>query len=571
MSSNKKSPKPPKVSSRPSQISPSFNRWQELANANSEGRSFRWTENNFLHIPRNISDEAEVIKRMIDSGVSLTPNLKEYISKQSEKRNPYYKSIITKEYVAKAQGNPTSNPPAVLQKSNSGKKSKKSIKLLSKVKSREEESEEEDIFTPKKAIFTSPMTPLQTAVKVAEVVKLNALIAEEEEDEIGIASGLGNLTDTKAVSKTPGLVEPAKTVSFYGPKKVKAELEEDILAPSSFTFPTTPGFTAPIVPKTPGLVEPAKTVEIEKDLIKSKLPELPLPASTGTTFSNYPGFYDPIKPSPTERGPVSNTTSTYPGFYDPTTPSQNEDKQPDPENENTPDEPIFSQASDTQVASIVPKDKNAPRYHKDVILLFFGSSTSPPWDLELVASVNQLKWTKKQVNDAIDAIIDRHSENYLIFMRKSNGDIQEFLEVIQIHFCFQRNLQRGSRTASANIPVSSLVAFSNKLNGISSVPSSSTSDLLDYVPTSKTDAALASVVNITENESRSKIIEAFDARKTDFYGKPLANDAVVAMTLVKPDGNLIGLNSPKDPLGSVPKPLSFLNIKTRAKGPCRKY
>jgi len=401
-------------------------------------------------------------------------------------------------------------------------------------KIKEDESPYYTLLNP--PMFSAPITPLQTAVKIEEVVKLKALVAEEEEDIAGIASGLGNLTDTKSVSKTPGLVEPAKTVSFYDPKKIEQELEEDILASSnilktpsipasptskstSFTFPPlNPPFTAPIVPFPLATLAPPPLS-----------PPAPAPAPAPVPATN-----DALK---LEEEPMQDTLAP----------------------------------TDLQTANIVPKDKNAPRYHQDAILLFFGSETVPEWDLELVESVNKLNWNKKQIRDAIDAIIDRHAENYLILTRKSDGDIQEFLEVIQIHFCFHRQLQRGNRTRTANVPISSIVAFSNRLNGVSSSAPSDPATLPDYVPSSRTDAALASVVNIPENQATAKIIEAFDARNTDYYGRPLANEAVIAMTLVRPDGNLIGLADPKDPVGSVPKPLSYLNIKTRKKDPCRKY
>lgn len=273
------------------------------------------------------------------------------------------------------------------------------------------------------------------------------------------------------------------------------------------------------------------------------------------------------------------------------------------------------QEGGSQVAVPTPPTKFKPKYHVDSIELFFGDAEKPAWDLQLERSITELTWGKEGFNRAMDGLILKHSMDFFIWERKSDGTQEEFNEICQVYFCFLRQLQRGSRAPTANVPLSSLIGFGNKLaqaaggfgeaslttGGGRSVQNGPFSGASPYTATKSKPGdkpsgpfagvspytvdkkAKSSVKNtamleaqqlsrISENEAVSKVVEEFDKRQKDWKNKPFANEYIVEAAARLPKGDLQGTGDPKDPTGAFQYGIATkraINIKIREEEPIK--
>ncbi len=139
-----------------------------------------------------------------------------------------------------------------------------------------------------------------------------------------------------------------------------------------------------------------------------------------------------------------------------------------PEPSETTSGPIEGQPTQTQ-ESPIPYATTATKIdwkvvHKIPILLFFGSTTKPDWDTELEKTIDEITITKEEINTIIDGIIAVNGDKIMVSSRLKDGDINEFKEIIELHFCLERNLAKGSRYAKASVPLSQLVSLASKVS-----------------------------------------------------------------------------------------------------------
>jgi glutaredoxin-related protein len=102
-----------------------------------------------------------------------------------------------------------------------------------------------------------------------------------------------------------------------------------------------------------------------------------------------------------------------------------------------------SSSDDINFATNQVKNEHAPKYHLDSILFYFGSTTRPDWDQELEVNVFKAKLKKDEIIKFSDSVIANYGSIFFVYKRKSDT-IQEFHELIQLQFCYLRNLARSA-------------------------------------------------------------------------------------------------------------------------------
>lgn len=534
----KSTPKSKSTPNRPaSGIDPNFNKWEELAAINYKRRDFKWMGNDFDESLARVEDEPEILKRLVASKVPLSNQLKDYILKkfQEDKHNvkydrDFYRNVAVSPIMDEYRGtgiNAMGNKFLANIKQNKVPIND-SVKTF--IDNREQGKSQPVIRTPiRPNIFRPSDVPqikpdlLNVALLTKTALEQQGLIQEEEEDIKGIKARDGNLTDSKAIGKTPTIGTENKEEGYYTPKKELAKTvdvlkemttlleKEDLDAESKAILEALPLTSS--VPATPAAPAAATTV-----------PAAAVPATT-------------VVPDPIPEDPATATIATNPD-----------------------DLPL----GDTTTANVNPSLRYRPKYHLDSLLLFFGNNVEPDWDLELERNVLGLKWDSKQTLFGIKSILDQYAEKFFTSI-KTNGIIGEFLELIQLEFLLLRNLQRGTRAKIAMVPVSSLISFANKLNTDAPADPAQGQGQAQAQGQTQNVKDNSKVINITANQAKANIIKAFDARNTDYHGKPLANEEIVAATQKPRAGTYFGLNDPKDPMNVNKYGISYKIIPKRRK------
>jgi hypothetical protein len=214
-------------------------------------------------------------------------------------------------------------------------------------------------------------------------------------------------------------------------------------------------------------------------------------------------------------------------------------------------------------------DRSVVKYCKIQIAMYFGSVEDPQWDTELKSSIYANIPSVEERILAMDSIINTYKPQLFIEKRKTDS-VDEFHELMQLQFCLLRNLQRGSRTKSAMVPISSLISFAQKLNPSASAPpaapandpyveaatmqdpfgsgGSSVSD--SSAPVTAIDPVIEPIaavqVPISVNAAMNKVIEEYRARPYGIFGKPIIDESLKQQTRVH-NVNYIGSQSMRDP------------------------
>ena len=108
-----------------------------------------------------------------------------------------------------------------------------------------------------------------------------------------------------------------------------------------------------------------------------------------------------------------------------------------------------------------------PKYHLIPIAVMYGSVEIPQWDEGILMTVSQMK--SKDVNKLIDAVIREYKYKLLLFKRKSNGDLVELNEVLQLQYSFERGMQINTRGPKGLIDLKDLTSISNSINDPSQI------------------------------------------------------------------------------------------------------
>lgn len=212
------------------------------------------------------------------------------------------------------------------------------------------------------------------------------------------------------------------------------------------------------------------------------------------------------------------------------------------------------------------KEPHEPKYHKTTVKLYLGSP--PEFDRELEANVYSSGMSESEIIRSIDSIIKEHGNDLFVYKRLSSS-IDEFHELVQCQFCILRNLQRGTRSKIAMVPIKELISFANKINPIQEqivpreliAPATTTSSnivLGDMTPN-------AQQVQISVNESMAKVVEAYRASKFDQFGRPIFNSELIKQAKVKSFNKPNDGSSLIDPGNLFLPKIAAFNIKCREK------
>lgn len=147
-------------------------------------------------------------------------------------------------------------------------------------------------------------------------------------------------------------------------------------------------------------------------------------------------------------------------------------------------------------AKIAPKF----RYHPKAVTTFFESKDLPKWDTVLEANIIKNEYSTEERIEIMNDIIEEYGKKIHVKERKSDT-VEELIELMEIQWCFMRNLHLGNRQAqTANVDL-------NQLNKIKSL--SNTLKLQTTQPTQQT--TLPTIVGPSEISVQSQ--EEFDFDK----------------------------------------------------------
>jgi hypothetical protein len=196
--------------------------------------------------------------------------------------------------------------------------------------------------------------------------------------------------------------------------------------------------------------------------------------------------------------------------------------------------PVLEAVNPQEAAQTFASDSTSlikkPKYHINSILFYFGPDLD--YDPELLKNVYSSDMSKEEIIKGIDSIIANYGSILFAYERKSES-IDEFHELIQLQFCYLRNLMRGPRVKMAAMQVSDIVNFQNSLGSQQEQvdPFVEANNLDQTIPQ---DTVNATQVQIPENELIDKIYKEYQNSPTDVYGKPVVDVDAANISLIKP-------------------------------------
>jgi hypothetical protein len=207
----------------------------------------------------------------------------------------------------------------------------------------------------------------------------------------------------------------------------------------------------------------------------------------------------------------------------------------------------------------VRSDLVEAKYHKFQVALFFGSAENPSWDNELTKTLESLDIPPETRSMMMNEIIKANGSKMMIPKKESKDDKDELLVLLQLHFCIERNLHRGTRTKSASISIGNLIGLRNQVSG-NNVPAEEVDPFVEAnnldnqtLTEQQTqvqqqnqealDSAQTQVIPKTSDEEKiEKLAELWNERpykETGYMEGPIKNN-VVAQMRQEPKHDLVG-------------------------------
>jgi len=230
-----------------------------------------------------------------------------------------------------------------------------------------------------------------------------------------------------------------------------------------------------------------------------------------------------------------------------------------------PVEPGLSTGAQLQQEKIIPAS-----YHKASVKLYLGSSETPMWDLELLNNVMTLDADKMTISRMMADIIANYGSKIFVYKAKSSTK-EELNELIQLQFCIMRNLHRGTRVKTAEVPISSLLQFGAKLGSQQApIKIGQNPRQVESVPDKAGIRATQGPVGLptigrvpgrqpmkfVQSEAITKVADAYKYGPFDPFGKPRINKSVASSTLIS-HPSVSGSNSGIDPCNTGEKGLPY--------------
>lgn len=197
-------------------------------------------------------------------------------------------------------------------------------------------------------------------------------------------------------------------------------------------------------------------------------------------------------------------------------------------------------------------------YHKNSVNLYLGNP--PVWDKELMKEVMNSETTDEQRIKMMDCIIEKLGCTIFVFSRAGSSR-EELNEMLQIQFVLQRNMQRGTRVPTANVPVSSLVNMANKISGaggsgkmpigaVNKKDSKKDDNVAVKRPTQGAffgpRISTKGPLRILQTDAIGAVSKAYDYGKFNPFGKERIREDVAVETVRRPV-NILGTESALDP------------------------
>lgn len=232
---------------------------------------------------------------------------------------------------------------------------------------------------------------------------------------------------------------------------------------------------------------------------------------------------------------------------------------------NTQRAPTHPLQTDVPFATDQPNKMHPPKYHLYPIKIFLGSETDPEYDAELENNIYSSSLSKQEIVDNSNTIIANYGGDLFIYSRKSDT-LDEMHELTQLMFCLKRNLQRGTRSKQAMVPISALVGFANKLAGtdpntpvdVNSLPTG------DGTEGNISGTGSSEQVQLSANQAFDKIVDAYRNAEFDSYGKPKFNEDLIEQTRIHSGSAFKFSNSLRDPINTYIQPIKIFVPKKKA-------
>ena len=224
------------------------------------------------------------------------------------------------------------------------------------------------------------------------------------------------------------------------------------------------------------------------------------------------------------------------------------------------------------------------RYHPNSLLCYFGSATSPDWDNELVESVKAMDLTDADVVWFSDTIVSEYGKKIFVKKRLS-GTKEELNELMQLQFCVMRNLNKGSRSRTANVKLSDLAKLKEAATASKQGPKVVTPNIpLGASPEEKAlieDEAVNEAVSqnqqpqfvqgadpiaMSVDEAKANFQKVYNERKIDLNGNPLDSVKGTLNTTKVIFGGPMQTRGMFSSPNYIPRDLNLRTKKTRTRG-----
>ncbi len=139
-----------------------------------------------------------------------------------------------------------------------------------------------------------------------------------------------------------------------------------------------------------------------------------------------------------------------------------------------------------------------PKYHLNQMKEMYDwrEGLNINWDTALTESILDLGLDKPTIALYIDGLIKEYSNKFLIYSKKSDDDLLEYIELRNLQYSFERGMHIGKRTKQALINISDLA----KITG-SPMPTDNNYNNMNLTPSDQVETALAATTNAKASQS----------------------------------------------------------------------
>ncbi len=94
---------------------------------------------------------------------------------------------------------------------------------------------------------------------------------------------------------------------------------------------------------------------------------------------------------------------------------------------------------------VAPEILRAAKYHRPAVAIFFDSADTPKWDQGLSKNIQLANISSAEALTMMEDIVSTEGPQILVSSVKTSGEIQELIEILQLHFSLHRQMSKGDR------------------------------------------------------------------------------------------------------------------------------